>query len=48
MRNPYSRQREEVTETVLSTEDWNGLNVAAPKLAEFWGLPLKVEEYPDE
>jgi hypothetical protein len=48
MRNPYSRQREEVAETVFRTDDWNGLNVAAPKLAEFWGLPLRVEEYPDE
>jgi len=37
-----------VTEAVLNTDDWNGLNVAAPKLAEFWGLPLQVEEYPDE
>jgi hypothetical protein len=48
MRNPYSRQRQEVTEVVLNTDAWNGLNVAAPKLAEFWDLPLQVEEYPDE
>jgi hypothetical protein len=48
MRNPFSRGREEVTEVVLRADDWNGLNVAAPKLAEFWALPLQVEEYPDE
>jgi hypothetical protein len=48
MRNPFSRGHEEVTEVVLQDDDWNGLNVAAQRLGEFWDLSLRVEEYPDE
>src|ERR1700733_12257770 len=48
MRNPFSRRHEEVAEVVLQDSDWNGLNVAAQRLGEFWNLSVKVEEYLDE
>jgi hypothetical protein len=48
MRNPFSRANEEVLETVLYDEEWNGLNLAAQRLQEFWALTLQAEEYPDE
>ena len=48
MRNPFSRGHEEVIEVVLQDDHWNGLNVVAQRLREFWHLPLRVEEYPDE
>ena len=48
MRNRFSRGHEEVAELVLRDDKPNGLDVSAQKLSEFWDLPLRTEEYPDE
>jgi hypothetical protein len=48
MRNPFSLQQEEVAEAFLWGKEPNSLDPAAKRLAEFWDLPLQIEEYPDE
>jgi hypothetical protein len=48
MRNPFSLQQEEVAEAFLFGNEPNSLDSAAKRLAEFWDLPLRTEEYPDE
>jgi hypothetical protein len=48
LRNPFSFEQEPVETVLLTGADMHTLDLVAPEVSAFWGLPIKIREYPNE